>query len=191
MNKSCKAAMLLALVLATARCQGAVPPAPAASANAACQTERGFVDNTTLIPSVATNPISVCGADVKGFDRSRDHRHGGGHVSICVSAVSRSASGNGDGKCHTLRKNSAITPSGTSAAAVDAHPSAGAPPCGSGACRSTSPARRSRASSRVLAACLRTRKTTNVMPRRGPLETSARITPISAASSTKSCTSHR
>ena len=125
--------MLLALVLATARCQGAVPPAPAASANAACQTERGFVDNTTLIPSVATNPISVCGADVKGFDRSRDHRHGGGHVSICVSAVSRSASGNGDGKCRTLRKNSAITPSGTSAAAVDAHPSAGAPPCGSGA----------------------------------------------------------
>ena len=70
---------------------------------------------------------------MKGFDRSRDHRHGGGHVSICVSAVSRSASGNGDGKCRTLRKNSAITPSGTSAAAVDAHPSAGAPPCGSGA----------------------------------------------------------
>ena len=129
MNKSCTVLLVLLLLLASARCQGAAPPAPVASATAACQTGRVVVDQSTLTPSVATNHGSVRGADVKGFAHSRDDRHGG-HVSVCVSAVSRSASGDGDGKSRTLRKNSAITPSGTSAAAVDAPPQRGAP-CGS------------------------------------------------------------
>ena len=61
-------------------------------------------------------------------------------MSVCVSAVSRSASGDGDGKSRTLRKNSAITPSGTSAAAVDAPPQRGAP-CGSEASGQGTPPR--------------------------------------------------